>query len=105
MYQVSYPIELLIWLNMHRLGYHNCNDQYHNHVRGIVWTAIERRRDAHLRHRQRIPQKKKPEPLFLPSLFSLWYTHKITSTKLNIKLFSSSGGLKEKNAHQQQQQQ
>lgn len=93
MYQVSYPIELLIWLNMHRLGYHNCNDQYHNHVRGIVWTAIERRRDARLRHRQRIPQKKSLTSLS-PSLFSLWYTHKITSTKLNIKLFSSSGGIK-----------
>lgn len=93
MYQVSYPIELLIWLNMHRLGYHNCNDQYHNHVRGIVWTAIERRRDARLRHRQRIPQKKSLTSLS-PSLFSLWYTHKLTSTKLNIKLFSSSGGIK-----------
>lgn len=93
MCQVSYPIDLLIWLNMHRLGYHNCNDQYHNHVRGIVWTAIERRRDARLRHRQRIPQKKSLTSLSL-SLFSLWYTHKITSTKLNIKLFSSSGGIK-----------
>ncbi|CQB89225.1 Uncharacterised protein [Chlamydia trachomatis] len=74
MYQVSYPIELLIWLNMHRLGYHNCNDQYHNHVRGIVWTAIERRRDARLRHRQRIPQKKKPDLSFALPFLSLVHT-------------------------------
>ena len=72
MCQVSYPIDLLIWLNMHRLGYHNCNDQYHNHVRGIVWTAIERRRDARLEGIDK-EYHKKPD-LSFASPFSLVHT-------------------------------
>ena len=69
----------------------NCNDQYHNHVRGIVWTAIERRRDARIDKEYH----KKPDLSFALPFLSLVHT-KITSTKLNIKLFSSSGGIKEK---------